>query len=114
MGPTYRQSTATQKQQLQSRDRLHRPLLSFCDHVHFHEHIREKQGRFIADWVTSHLGEGTDMLESSGDSDLDSEDEAKMLVRCLRWCSLLGPLGGQLQWVDGLRTFVNGTLRRPC
>ena len=23
----------------------------YCDHVHFHEHIREKQGAFIAGWV---------------------------------------------------------------
>lgn len=23
----------------------------FCDHVHFHEHIREKQGIFIAGWI---------------------------------------------------------------
>jgi len=23
----------------------------YCDHVHFHEHIREKQGAFIAGWI---------------------------------------------------------------
>ncbi len=25
----------------------------YCDHVHFHEHIREKQGAFIAGWLTA-------------------------------------------------------------
>ena len=25
----------------------------FCDHVHFHEHIREKQGAFIAGWLAA-------------------------------------------------------------
>ena len=25
----------------------------YCDHVHFHEHIREKQGAFIAGWLNS-------------------------------------------------------------
>ena len=25
----------------------------YCDHVHFHEHIREKQAVFIADWLIS-------------------------------------------------------------
>jgi hypothetical protein len=25
----------------------------FCDHVHFHGHVREKQGAFIAGWLTS-------------------------------------------------------------
>jgi len=27
----------------------------YCDHVHFHEHIREKQGAFIAGWLSSRL-----------------------------------------------------------
>jgi hypothetical protein len=25
----------------------------YCDHVHFHEHVREKQGAFIAGWLTA-------------------------------------------------------------
>ena len=25
----------------------------YCDHVHFHEHIRKKQGAFIAGWLTA-------------------------------------------------------------
>jgi lysophospholipase L1-like esterase len=25
----------------------------YCDHVHFHEHIREKQGAFIAGWLAA-------------------------------------------------------------
>lgn len=28
----------------------------YCDHVHFHEHIREKQGAFIAGWLVSYTG----------------------------------------------------------
>lgn len=28
----------------------------YCDHVHFHEHIREKQAQLIADWLLDHLG----------------------------------------------------------
>jgi lysophospholipase L1-like esterase len=26
----------------------------YCDHVHFHEHIREKQGAFIAGWLENY------------------------------------------------------------
>ena len=29
----------------------------YCDHVHFHEHIREKQGAFIAGWLSGWLNE---------------------------------------------------------
>ncbi len=25
----------------------------YCDHVHFHEHVREKQGAFIAGWLAA-------------------------------------------------------------
>ena len=28
----------------------------YCDHVHFHEHVREKQGAFVAGWVMGYLG----------------------------------------------------------
>ena len=28
----------------------------YCDHVHFHEHVREKQGAFIAGWVMGYVG----------------------------------------------------------
>ena len=27
----------------------------YCDHVHFHEHVREKQGAFVAGWVMGYL-----------------------------------------------------------
>lgn len=27
----------------------------YCDHVHFHEHIREKQAAFIAGWISGNL-----------------------------------------------------------
>ncbi len=27
----------------------------YCDHAHFHEHIREKQGAFIAGWLTAYV-----------------------------------------------------------
>ncbi len=27
----------------------------YCDHVHFHRHIREKQAVFIAGWLTGHV-----------------------------------------------------------
>jgi hypothetical protein len=27
----------------------------YCDHVHFHKHIREKQGAFVAGWLAAHL-----------------------------------------------------------
>jgi lysophospholipase L1-like esterase len=29
----------------------------YCDHVHFQEHIREKQGIFIAGWLEGHLND---------------------------------------------------------
>jgi predicted hydrocarbon binding protein len=28
----------------------------YCDHVHFHEHICEKQAAFIAGWLLHHRG----------------------------------------------------------
>ena len=28
----------------------------YCDHVHFHENIREKQGAFIAGWLVAFAG----------------------------------------------------------
>ncbi len=28
----------------------------YCDHVHFHEHIREKQAAFIAGWLMAYAG----------------------------------------------------------
>ena len=28
----------------------------YCDHVHFHEQVREKQAAFIAGWVLGYLG----------------------------------------------------------
>jgi len=28
----------------------------YCDHVHFHEHIREKQGAFLAGWLAAFAG----------------------------------------------------------
>lgn len=28
----------------------------YCDHVHFHEHIREKQGAFVAGWLIAYTG----------------------------------------------------------
>ena len=31
----------------------------YCDHVHFHEQVREKQGAFIAGWVLGYLGRET-------------------------------------------------------
>ncbi len=27
---------------------------SYCDHVHFHEHTREKQATFISDWLKAY------------------------------------------------------------
>jgi lysophospholipase L1-like esterase len=26
----------------------------YCDHVHFHEHVRQRQAEFIADWLTEY------------------------------------------------------------
>ena len=31
----------------------------YCDHVHFHEHVREKQAAFIAGWVLGFVGRET-------------------------------------------------------
>ncbi len=37
----------------------------YCDHVHFHEHIRKKQAAFIAGWLASYAGITSTELISS-------------------------------------------------
>ncbi|NQT93062.1 MAG: SGNH/GDSL hydrolase family protein [Lentisphaerae bacterium] len=38
----------------------------YCDHVHLHEHIREKQGAFIAGWLTAFVQERERTREGEG------------------------------------------------
>ncbi len=39
----------------------------YCDHVHFSEHIREKQGAFIAGWLNSWMNSVHDQQSDDGD-----------------------------------------------
>lgn len=67
----------------------------YCDHVHFHEHVREKQAAFIAEWLLNNAGETRDIDFSTSTSPcghlLDQEDS-------------LNPNSTMEQRVDSLRS----------